>query len=157
MTKLSEALRQYRKEKKLSTLELAQDLSVPKKTLEEWLYQSATPTGRYREMLEVKFPGIFEEEGAIPFPVAPHPPAPRATVSEVEAQVKMHLAEHHVRSLAELFQWFLFEATAEERNKFRSHVGRGWEEFTHLAHAMIGEKAFEVIKSEGKLETRRRP
>jgi hypothetical protein len=78
-------------------------------------------------------------------------PAPNAG-RKLQALVKLELGRQNVANLSEILVWFLFKATAEERELFREELGDAWKDFLNLTRAMTGPTAFGIAKEEGRLE-----
>ena len=141
---ISKVLQEYRKGKRLTVVQMANELGVPKWSLEKWMYYGVIPRQRYRGILEQKFPGIFADEQQQLADVE----KAKSVVNSAEVSVNISLARVYIAALGRTFLWFLFEASAEERNQFREKLGEEWNRFFDLCRAMLGEKAFEVVKRE---------
>jgi transcriptional regulator with XRE-family HTH domain len=149
---ISEILQGYRSEKGLTIAQLANELGAPRRTVEDWIYRGTRPQRRYREVLEQKFPGVFSGEQLVfssEEPRAPEEPKPKADKAEVLTNIS--LARVYIAALEKIFLWFLFEVSAKERNQFREKLGGEWNYFFDLCRAMLGEKAFAVVKGETEL------
>lgn len=154
MSKLSETLEQYIKENHISIRQLARELGVPRTTVRDWITKSKEPSYvRYREILEKKFVGIFNEERVI-ISIGSQEEVRKLKkkINPVELEVKVFLAQQQMSGLDKIFDWLLFEATVEERNYFRDSLGEQWNQFLNRAQAMLSETALKVLKSEGRIQ-----
>jgi transcriptional regulator with XRE-family HTH domain len=143
---ISKVLREYREKNNLTTAQMANELGVPVRSLQAWVSGERIPQKpSHREVLEQKFPGIFAEEQQQPADLA-EKPKPATDSAEVFANIS--LARVYIAALGRIFLWFLFETSAKERNLFREKLGGDWNYFFDLCRAMLGEKAFEVVKRE---------
>jgi len=142
---ISKVLQEYRKGKRLTVVQMANELGVPKWSLEKWMYYGVIPRQRYRGILEQKFPGIFADEQQ---QLAGLPEEQKPSTDSAEALINISLARILIAGLGQILSWFLFEVSAKERNCFRETLGTEWNHFFNLCRAMLGEKAFEVVKRE---------
>jgi transcriptional regulator with XRE-family HTH domain len=150
---ISKTLQEYMRKKGLTSRSLAEELGVPLRSLQAWLSGQRTPKKPcHREALEKKFPGIFSGRQFVSSseePIAPEEPKPKADKAEVLTNIS--LARIYIAALEKIFRWFLFEVSAKERNQFREKLGEEWNRFFNFCRAMLGEKAFAVVKEETEL------
>jgi len=142
---VSRVLQKYREEKRLTIAQLARELGVPQRTLEYWLAGKRVPILKYRQILNQKFPGIFADEQQLPVGL---PEEQKPSTDSAEALINISLARILIAGLGQVLSWFLFKVSAKERNRFRETLGEEWNRFFDLCRAMLGEKAFEVVKRE---------
>ena len=137
--------------------DLAKELARLPATVEDWLYRG--PRSRQgRAKIVERYPAIFGRlglggtEGAPFIPEDSPPESPAADKSRaLTLAVRVELARMNVVSVSSLLAWFVQEASEEERHSFRAALGEEWQRFIDLTRAMVGEKALEMARSEGRL------
>lgn len=156
-----EAVNQYAQKTGVSRNKLAGQIGKPRQTVDDW-FKKGIKRKPARDRIIAEYPEIFD--GYEPLdqpPVAststatveiPHEHTHTFTDHEVLALVKTERAHHDISSLTETLQWFLFQATSADRNKFRDSLGETWKYFLELTRAMTGEKAYEIAKQEGRIK-----
>ena len=126
----------------------ADDWGLPQRTIKHWL-NGTPPSKRYIAKIETRFPpslypGLFEEE-ILTLPVSGNG---RCST----ADFKLTLARTHVVNLTFIFEWLVLEAGEAERNGFRALLGSEWEQFMHLARALVNEESRKVGFTEKRLK-----
>ena len=148
----SKILKDYLSEHNLNRKELSRELGVPESTLNDWINKDIPfkrIRAKYRKILRDKFPEVFEET--------------TAGVSETKVipssnlDLKIQYSRLLILQISMILESLIFNGSTEKRNYFRASLGKEWLWFIELTRAMVGEKALEVIKEEGRLHLERRP
>lgn len=71
-------------------------------------------------------------------------PTNNSIEQEVIYNVKISLAKRNVAELSEILRWLLFEATVDERNRFRNELSENWDEFHILVRSLVNERSREI-------------
>lgn len=146
------AIAGYLKEKNLQVTALAAEIGKPRSTVDGWLHKGIAKNG-VRQRTAEAYPQIFRAQ---PGQTA-EPPAQKKVVrsrhlQELLSLMKIEQTRSHLLNLRTLLVWFLFEASADDRNQFRDMLGDEWKNFLELTRAMTNEMAFDISRSEGRLE-----
>lgn len=157
----AEAVRQYAQKVGLTRSKLADQIGKPRQTVDDW-FKKGVKRKSARDRIIAEHPEIFDGFQSLDKTPAdstsaataeiPHEHTHTFTDQEVFALVKTERAHHDISSLTETLQWFLFQATPNDRNKFRDSLGETWKYFLELTRAMTGEKAYEIAKQEGRIK-----
>lgn len=137
--------------------ELAKELGIPSGTIEDWGYRGLKSEGGRRRIVE-RHPQLFTANGSLPptkASVSPNPIPPREDSHpdrKIVVIVKAEVVRGDVAALTKRLEWFLYQASPEERNQFRDVLGEDWKHFLELCRAMTGETAFEIAKKEGRIQ-----
>lgn len=147
------AIQSYLKTHKMSVGQLAKKISRPRTSIEHWYYHGVKREGDRRK-IQKQYPWLFNSSsGEVPSEIPPSPHVPQENAElKFTLAIKTERAHEMILYLTALLEWFLFKATAEERNQFRDALGKNWEHFLGLTRAMTNEKAFEIAKQEGELK-----
>jgi|SRR3989344_916196 len=149
------AVKGYIEKEGITTAELARKLNKPGQTVGDWIRK-----GVRRECTRVRLmaehPELFQgytapkqsEEVVRPPLIKNNGPDHRSMF----VLVKIEHARSQTIVFQDLLHWFLFEASAEERNQFRDSLGENWKQFLELTRAMTGERAFEIAKEERRIK-----
>lgn len=150
-----EALKRYLQDENLSVNALARNLGKPRSTVKQWV-QSGVSRDKDRLRIISEHPQIFGDEAAGEATLkAPAPVRKSAQVADTHALlvfIKTEQARSLLLNLRTTLVWFLFKASAVERNAFRDELGDEWSNFLELTRAMTNETAFEITKNEGRLD-----
>jgi hypothetical protein len=146
-----EAIKEYLKRNDSTIATLAQRIGKSDRTVGDWI-RLGIKRDDYRQKIVDEYPWLFNqnESGQIAVPV-------RVSEADTARQnLLVLLKTEHARpalgNLTAILVWFLFKASAEDRNQFRDMLGDDWKQFLELTRAMTNETAFEVTKNEGRLE-----
>ena len=151
MIRFSRILEEAVKASGYSIKQYADDWGVPPRTVSHWL-KGTPPSTKHIPKIEERFPpsdysGLFDEE--LPSPLV-------GNGLWNGTQTKIMLAKMNITNLRFIFEWLVFEASAEERSQFRDILGAEWEQFMNLARALVNEKSREVGFTEKRLNNSRR-
>lgn len=145
------AIEKHMRDKNLTLAALARKLGKGESTVGEWR-QTGIKRDSTRQQLVAQYPWLFNPDSSDSEPVP-------ARVSEADAArqnllvlMKTEQARPALLNLTAILTWFLFKASADERNQFRDMLGDDWPHFLELTRAMTNETAFEITKQEGRLE-----
>lgn len=145
------AIQRYLKAQEMTVGELAKKIQRPKKTVEWWYYHGTTEKNRRK--IQEQYPWLFDLAKETP-PEVPPPPLENIQL-RLASFVKTEQAREAVLYLTATLEWFLFKATAKERDQFRDELGKDWVDFLGLTRAMTNEKAFEIAREQGELKWNR--
>lgn len=142
------AIQNYCHAHNITFKQLGERIGEPRRTVSRWANEGIK-TNNVRQRVVEKYPFLFSAEAQAGIV----PPAPTAAPAnrEILLTVKVEQARPAVLCLSSVLTWFLFSASAEERNRFRDELGDDWQHILELTRAMTGEKAFEVTIREGRL------
>lgn len=150
-----EVLRQYLQGENLSVNALARRIGKPRSTVKQWV-QSGVSRDKDRLRIISEHPQIFNGEAVGEVTLkAPVPVRKSVQVADTHSLLvfmRTEQARSLLLNLRVTLVWFLFKASAEERNTFRDELGDEWSNFLELTRAMTNETAFEITKSEGRLD-----
>lgn len=145
-------IRKHKADSGRSISAYAELIGRPLGTVKTWIHKGVIKD-TYRQKVVEEFPEIFSGDTIISLPSEVVPvPKKSEKVGNMLVLVKTELARIQIQSLTSILGWFLFEASAEDRNSFRDAMGDDWTQFLELTRAMTGETAFEVTKNEGRLD-----
>jgi hypothetical protein len=145
-------IRKHKADSGRSITAYAELIGRPLGTVKTWIHKGVIKD-TYRQKIVDEFPEIFSEEAINDMPSNLVPvPKKSEKVGNMLVLVKTELARIQIQNLTSLLGWFLFEASAEDRNSFRDALEDDWTQFLELTRAMTGETAFEVTKNEGRLD-----
>ena len=153
------ALRRYLEVNKMNITALARRLGRGESTVGDWV-RLGIQRDEHRQKVIEQYPQIFNSspnsnvrsnrEVSIP------PAQPAVVLDMVDRRllvlIKTEQVQPAILHISLVLKWFLFKASAEERNRFRDDLGSDWQNFLELTRAMTNETAFEVTKQEGRLE-----
>lgn len=153
MTKFATILAEAVRASGLDTKRYAANWGVPRRTFGHWL-AGTPPSSKYLSKIEERFPqadyqGLFDEDAP-----AGSPASGNGLWSP--AQTKIMLARMNITNLMFIFEWLVYDVSAQERNQFRDTLGAEWENFMNLARALVNEKSREVGFTEKRLNNSRR-
>ena len=147
-----ESLKDYLKENDISISDLARRIGKSDRTVGDWIRLGIKLDSRRQEII-TEYPWLFTKEiSATESPMLPMEKSVSSFDHKVLVLIKTEQAMSTVLYLMANLQWFLFEASAEDRNSFRDSMGDDWKNFLELTRAMTGEMAFEVTRQEGRLD-----
>ena len=145
-TQFQEAIKNYLKSNSLNIASLARKASLSESTVGDWVRKGVKSEAR-RKQIVAEYPWLFDsgvkEERT---------PLRQLADKSLLVLIKTEQAHSSVLSLTATLVWFLFKASAEDRDYFRDWLGDDWKNFLELTRAMTGETAFEVTKQEGRLQ-----
>lgn len=149
-----DAIKAYLKRNDLTIAALALKINKSDRTVGDWI-RLGIKRDHVRQRIVDEYPWLFErsDDGAQATSVTQtHKSVADDSRKRMLVLFKTELAHPSILYLSSVLAWFLFDATAEERNEFRDTLGDDWKQFLELTRAMTNETAFEVAKSEGRLE-----
>ncbi len=146
-----EALLRYLQRENINASDLARLIGKPVNTVGDWV-RHGVKRERDRQRIVEAYPQVFgvvaTGKSNIPSQLAQPPDLGFSSI------LKTEMARMVIQNLSALLDWFLFEASKEERNHFRDQLGDDWKHLLELTRAMTNEKAFDVTREEGRLAWR---
>ena len=144
-----EAIKRYLIENHINGTQLADKVGKPVSTVGDWI-RNGIKRERDRKRIIEEFPWLFD---SIVQPlVIPDKVPSNHSHQQLLVMIKIEQASPALHHLKAILEWFLFHASAQDRDHFRKSFGDDWKNFLELTRAMTGETAFEVTKQEGRLE-----
>lgn len=144
------ALRSYLEREKISALELSRRVKKGDSTIGDWLKRGIIRDAIRQQVVD-KYPWLFGGVAVIEVlkgtTLVSNDPLHGILIS-----VKTKHVGLWIESLGDILKWFLFSATAEERNAFRDSLGDDWTNFLELTRALTNEQAFQITLQEGRLD-----
>jgi len=153
MAMFVERLRSDLRQSGKTRADYARGWDLARNTLNNWL-SGVSPARRFHEKINARFPGAFEASGET---ITDTTPARRLeSKNGVFVKNRISLASRSITELVLIFEWLVFKASPEERNRFRDELGEEWEWFMNLARSLVNEKSLQVMKDEGRLNIEKR-
>ncbi|HZZ99771.1 MAG TPA: hypothetical protein VFK07_03640 [Candidatus Paceibacterota bacterium] len=150
----AQVLRDYQESNSLSIQGLAKFLGVPRSTARDWLKGKKPHLHSTKKLLLAKFPQLAEDLNETSVSVSAEESAlkakPEADPNFLAARIESAYAS--ISHLSVLAKWFLFQASPEDRNRFRTVLGEDWKDFTKLVTAMYSERALQAAREQGELD-----
>ncbi len=147
-----DALKAYLKDNDITITALARKVGKDPTSVGDWI-RHGIRRDDIRHKIADDHPWLFNREGKLSQKEVIDKPEKRTDPNQsLLSLIKSEQARSGILVLKAILMWFLFEASAEERNQFRDSIGEDWKNFLELTRAMTGETAFEVAKQEGRLE-----
>lgn len=142
------AFRSFIKSEGIGIQELANRLNKPLGTVNRWVYLGIKKES-WRKKIVDRYPHIFQTS---PVTNVLDKSNDKMTdvLREVVVLIKIEQALMLIVGLSDVLNWFLFEATQDERNRFRDSIPN-WSRIRNMVTAMTNEHTLEVIKNEGGL------
>ncbi|MDP4001817.1 MAG: hypothetical protein Q8P69_02105 [bacterium] len=147
------ALQSHLERENINASDLARRIGRPINTVGDWV-RHGVKRERDRQRIIETYPHIFRIEATGKSTIPEQPiQSPDLGFSSI---LKTEMARMVIQNLSALLDWFLFEASKEERNHFRDQLGDDWKHLLELSRAMTSETAFDVTKQEGRLAWRQK-
>lgn len=147
------ALHNYLGRENINASDLARLIGKPVNTVGDWV-RRGVKRERDRQRIVEAYPQVFgvvaTGKSIMPSQLTQPPDLGFSSI------LKTEMARMVIQNLSALLDWFLFEASADERNHFRDQLGDDWKHLLELSRAMTNETAFDVIKQEGRLAWRQK-
>ena len=145
-----QGIKNYLTEKNLTVAELSVKVNRGRSTVNDWIH-TGVKSEEMREKIVSENAWLFSE-GKGEKSLTPSIKSTSVLEPSFLLVLKSELARPLISNLTGTLIWFLFDATAKERDYFRDTLGEDWKNFLELTRAMTGETAFEVTKQEGRLD-----
>ncbi len=151
------AVKSFMAANSIGPTELARRTGESRKKVENWTYYGIKTQSKI-DAVVAQYPWLFESNGNVPQEVPTEgtgakgntAPVPLHPDRKLLGLIKTEQVRLNILCLAATLEWFLFEASAEERHLFRDTLGDSWKDFVWLTRAMIGEAAFEIAQQDGR-------
>lgn len=147
------ALLNYIQSENITAADLARRIGKPINTVGDWV-RHGVKRERDRQRIVEAYPQVFgvvaTGKSIMPSQLAQPPDLGFSSI------LKTEMARMVIQNLSALLDWFLFEASVDERNHFRDQLGDDWKHLLELSRAMTSETAFDVTKQEGRLAWRQK-